>query len=319
MRVTVAICTWNRPHLLQQALEHMTRLMIPPGLEWELLIVNNACTDGTDRVIASFIRRLPLRRLYEPNPGLSNARNLAVREARGEYILWTDDDALVDDHLLVSYIDAFRQWPEAAFFGGPVYPWFAVPPPRWLRRAWPRVVDAYAVRDLGDRPIRFDGAGLLPYGANFVVRMNEQRRHPYDPRLGHRREDRIGGEEMKLLRELMSQGGEGWWVPGARVRHVIPSERMTTRYLRTYYRGHGRYLERTQSGQTDEAGPAGGSPRDWRAVFSAIRKETRYRCRRVICPPERWIQDLIAASQAWGRLLEKESGPDEGPAPRSHC
>src|SRR5213593_3681732 len=119
MDLTVAICTWNRWRLLHQALEQMTKLVIPHDVEWELLVVNNNCTDATDRVIEEFASRLPLRRLFEPKPGLSNARNAAVREARGEYILWTDDDTQVDEHWVATYVRAFQQWPNAAFFGGP--------------------------------------------------------------------------------------------------------------------------------------------------------------------------------------------------------
>jgi hypothetical protein len=52
MHVTVAICTWNRAGLLAQTLEQMRQLVIPPGVTWELIVVNNNCTDDTDQVIA---------------------------------------------------------------------------------------------------------------------------------------------------------------------------------------------------------------------------------------------------------------------------
>lgn len=99
---SVAICTWNRAALLRQTLENMTKLLIPPGVEWELLVVNNNCSDATDEVIDSFSARLPIRRVFEAKPGLSNARNAAVRQARGEYVLWTDDDICVEERLRIS-------------------------------------------------------------------------------------------------------------------------------------------------------------------------------------------------------------------------
>src|SRR5512134_131488 len=103
MDLTVAICTWNRGELLRKTLEQMTELVVPPGVTWELLVVNNNSTDHTDAVAAGFRRRLPLRYLVEPTPGKSNACNLAVREARGDYILWTDDDVLVSPQWLAAY------------------------------------------------------------------------------------------------------------------------------------------------------------------------------------------------------------------------
>jgi glycosyltransferase involved in cell wall biosynthesis len=65
-RITIAICTWNRYDLLQQVLEQMTQLIIPPEVKWELLVVSNNSTDATDVVTGSFTDRLPIRRLFEP-------------------------------------------------------------------------------------------------------------------------------------------------------------------------------------------------------------------------------------------------------------
>ena len=94
MLVTVAICTWNRAALLDQTLARMRALSIPTGTEWELLVVNNNCTDHTDSVIAKHTGALPIRRIAEPTPGLSFARNAALAAAKGEHLLWTDDDVL---------------------------------------------------------------------------------------------------------------------------------------------------------------------------------------------------------------------------------
>jgi glycosyltransferase involved in cell wall biosynthesis len=111
----------------------MRQLRIPANVDWELLVVNNNCTDDTDAVIARHQDALPLRRLFEPEQGLSNARNSAVAVAKGDYILWTDDDVLVSSNWLVEYANAFRSWPDAAFFGGPIEPWFSTEPPAWLK------------------------------------------------------------------------------------------------------------------------------------------------------------------------------------------
>ena len=75
MKITVAICTWNRAALLDQTLCEMHKLEIPAGVEWELLVVNNNCTDGTDAVVAEHAKGLPILRLFEARPGLSNAGN----------------------------------------------------------------------------------------------------------------------------------------------------------------------------------------------------------------------------------------------------
>jgi len=61
--ITVAICTWNRAENLRRTLEELTRIVLPGLYDWELLVVNNCCTDHTDDVVGSFRSRLPIRLL----------------------------------------------------------------------------------------------------------------------------------------------------------------------------------------------------------------------------------------------------------------
>lgn len=297
MRISIAICTWNRCELLRQTLEQMTKLVAPAGVPWEVLVVNNNSTDATDRVIAAFEDRLPLRRLFEPRAGKSNACNLAVREATGDYILWTDDDVLVDEQWMVEYCRAFERRPNAAVFGGFVDPWFEGTPPSWLRRVFPKVANAYAARDVGREPTPITQEAV-PYGANMALRAKEQARNLYDPMLGPRPSGALPGEETTLIRAMLKAGAEGWWVPTARVRHYIPAHRQTTRYLRGFYRRYGEFLGRPIS----DAEKRHFLGRPWWLWREWIEEELKYQTRRRLARPEVWIDDLRASSIAWGRL-----------------
>lgn len=297
MNITVAICTWNRCALLEKTLEQVARLSIPQGVEWELLVVNNNSTDATDDVLAAFTERLPLHSVFEAEPGLSHARNRAVREATGDYILWTDDDVLVDEEWLKAYCEAFASWPEAAIFGGNIEPWFAGEPPHWLPRVWSRVASAYASRDLGEQSVALS-KDVIPFGANFAVRAAEQRRYLYDPRLGVRPDSIMGGEETTVIRHMMADGITGRWVAGARVKHYIPAARQSIAYLRRYFKGYGEYCAQQDIENADAK--LFGRPRWlWRQALAA---EMKYRLRRYVSSPEFWIEDLLASSQAWGQL-----------------
>src|SRR5579885_409501 len=132
MLVTVAICTYNRAESLRRTLESLCAMRIPEDVDWELVVVNNNSTDHTDAVIASFADRLPSKRAWEPQQGHSPARNHAVDVANGDYILWTDDDVVVDREWLAGYAEAFRRWPQAAVFGGPISPEYEEPMVRWV-------------------------------------------------------------------------------------------------------------------------------------------------------------------------------------------
>ena len=122
MLVTVAICTLNRAESLRRTLDTLAAMQVPSDLGWEVVVVNNDCTDHTDEIIASFVGRLPIRRELEPQRGLSRARNRAIDAANGQYIVWTDDDVIVDPGWLNAYVEAFRRWPEAVVFGGAIIP-----------------------------------------------------------------------------------------------------------------------------------------------------------------------------------------------------
>ena len=302
LKITVAICTWNRAHLLDQTLAKMRDLSVPLGVTWELLVVNNNCTDKTDEVIAAHSPHLPLRRLFEPNPGQSNARNCAVAAAQGGLILWTDDDVLVDTAWVAAYCCAAGKYPDASFFGGQILPWFEGNPPRWLQTSYATIGSAFALRDLGVEPFQLSPQ-IVPFGANFAVRTEAQRRYPYDPELGLRPGSRMGGEETTVIRKMLADGLTGWWVPGAKVRHFLPKNRQTKRYIASVHRAYGEY-------QAITGGKVGGihwfgRPRYlWRKLLSA---GIRYYLRRPWVAPQTWLNDLAQYAtlrghfQAYGR------------------
>jgi hypothetical protein len=306
MRISVAICTWNRAPLLRPTLEQICHLTVPAGVDWECIVIDNNSTDATPAVIAEFAGRLPLRRFTEPRPGVSHARNRAVDAATGEFILWTDDDVLVDSQWLSAYVAAFRAWPEADFFGGPIRPWFEGTPPGWLQASWRAVDSAFATRELGDEPISFNPE-TLPYGANFAVRTAVQRRYRYDPGLGPRPNSEIRGEETTVMRAMLAAGISGRWVPGAAVRHYIPITRQTKRYIRAYYAGQGQVAEQTF--------PPGVRTLLGRPLWlwkMAVLTELRYRRACISRPPEVWIKDLVTSGYHWGLLRGRPGAtPDE--------
>ncbi len=297
LRVTVAICTWNRSPSLRQTLDGFTGIAAPVATKWELLVVNNNCTDETDEVIRAFEDRLPVRRVFEPRPGLSHARNRAIAEATGDYILWTDDDVTVCRDWLVAYADAFRQWPDAALFGGPIEPSFDGTPPSWLQQIYPSIAGVYAARDFGSEPIPLS-PHVIPWGANYCVRAREQSSHPYDPDLGYRPGRLIGWEETEVLQALLAAGAQGWWVPRAALRHHVPKARQTTKYLRTHFYNRGVYYG-SRWNEIDKRLVFGRPRWLWKRVVEA---ELKYRLHRVLSRPEVWVEHLITSSESWGLL-----------------
>ncbi|MDB5716967.1 MAG: glycosyl transferase family 2 [Sphingomonas bacterium] len=238
--VSVVVCTRNRAEQLTQFLRTAEALSIPEGVAWEIVAVDNGSTDETATVIKSFDDTLPIRYVHEPEAGLSNARNRGVMHARGTYICWTDDDVELDPFWLAAYVSSFRMNPTAAFFGGVVEPVLLGSPPSWLVENRSKLSDVLAERDFGSHQRPLPGAGdFLPYGANFAVRTEEQRRHLFDPNLGVGPNRNRLGEETAVLNAIVDAGGTGMWVPAAIVKHMISPDRQTLAYVAKYQRAAG--------------------------------------------------------------------------------
>jgi glycosyltransferase involved in cell wall biosynthesis len=307
VHLSVAICTWNRARLLDQTLTHLKDLAIPEGVQWEVLVVNNRSTDETEEVLARHETLLPLRRLYEAVQGQSNARNAAVRAARGDLILWTDDDVIVDPRWLAEYAGAARAWPDVSFFGGTIAPWFETQPPSWMTAAWPHVSAAYAARELGESSFDVDPRSM-PYGANYAIRTDAQRCYRYDPNLGLSGGQSRRGEETALMLRMMRDGHRGRFIPGARVRHFIPRERITLEYVREWFFG----LGQTHVEQDVRDGVlSGGKFRSlvwiWFWLNGAY-AAARFRWARRNGPPERWVRCATYASYCRGRCARRGKG-----------
>jgi glucosyl-dolichyl phosphate glucuronosyltransferase len=296
MFVTVAICTFNRAESLRLTLDSLVAMEVPSDLPWELLIVNNNSTDHTDDVIGEYVGRLPIRREFESRGGKSNALNRAIDVAKGDYIVWIDDDVLVDPGLLTAYAAAFRRWPEAAVFGGRIKPKYEAPVEKWVLECEAILGGPYAIRDFGDNvyPLSADDEDHFPYGANWAIRAIEQRAFRYDPNLGPVPNRIRAQEDTDLMIRLLRSGATGYWIPEAIVEHCIGRDRQTVRYIASYYNSWGETLAFRNAATTVAAPFWFGIPR--RIWPRLVVWWMLYRFCRFVCPAAVWVKYLEAYS-----------------------
>lgn len=304
MDLSVVICTWNRADQLAEALERLAEASVGPDVSWELVIVNNNCTDHTNDVVARFADVLPVRLVMEPRQGLSFARNRGIEVAKGELLLWTDDDVAVGDQWINAYAAAAKRHPECDFFGGPVQPSFEGSPPLWLVNHWQEVAPAFAVRDFGNAETELSET-RLPFGANFAVRRAVQERFPFDVSLGRKGDSLEGGEEIAVMKAILGHGGRGMWLPAARVSHLIGRDRQSTRYLRRFYYSLGKAAGRRPRGDSDRPEPAEDRERTiagmpiW-SLRLAVQYEWALAVSRSRSRLPEWLGNLRDASYYWG-------------------
>jgi glycosyltransferase involved in cell wall biosynthesis len=230
---TIILATHNRAGLLRNALAALARLTLPNGLRVELVVVDNASNDDTRQVIERFASTAPwrVRYAYAPVPGISRARNLGVTTARGQWILFTDDDIEPQPDWLARVVEAFKA--EAADgVCGAIVPRWETTPPSW---AQPLGHGVLALVDYG--PTRFviaDGRHQF-IGANMAYSAQALRS------LGSFREDLglmgrrpMRGGETELFERALAAGKRLVYEPAAIVRHWVPRQRLTKRYFRQW-------------------------------------------------------------------------------------
>jgi glycosyltransferase involved in cell wall biosynthesis/peptidoglycan/xylan/chitin deacetylase (PgdA/CDA1 family) len=117
VNLSIIVPTRNRCQvLISQTLPTMFSQQLRSG-SFEIVVVVDGSTDGTSRELAKLQPGNPLRFIEQANRGPSTARNVGIRAARGEYILFIDDDILCGPNLFQQHLDAHAGSGPALVYG----------------------------------------------------------------------------------------------------------------------------------------------------------------------------------------------------------
>ena len=134
MELTVIICTYNpRPGTIAQTLAALRAQTLPPT-QWELVIIDNASTNGVPAGL-DLGWHPHARRLVEPTKGIAAARHRAYAEVLGgesQVLLFVDDDTLLDPDYLATGLAFAAQDPRLGCWGGQLLPRYELDPPEWF-------------------------------------------------------------------------------------------------------------------------------------------------------------------------------------------
>lgn len=267
--ITVALCTHNHADRLPRTLADFSTLL-PPTRPWELVVVDNGSTDQTPHLLAEHQWRpkgVPVRVVRETRLGLSNARNRALKEARGEYLLFIDDDETPEPQWLRAYEEAMLEHAPDALGGRIEVVFEHGDRPSWLRDellGFLGQLDHGAARWLTERSTPF-------YGGNFAVRrglfayVGE-----FDPELGRKGAVNAGGEDTEFYRRLIVAGHKVRWVPDAVIGHRIRVDKLRRRYFLDLHYRQGRIEGARKRGTGSRLPPRYLIPQLGRAVGRAL-------------------------------------------------
>ncbi len=225
-KLSVVVCTFNRAEWLRGCLMSLEPQCADASLA-EVLIVDNNSSDATRTIAEEFTSRLPnFRYIFEGAQGLSHARNRGIREARGDYVAYMDDDAKAHPNWTASIIRLFETTGDAAGAGGPYYPFSSVPIPAWFPKTYGRwTVGAET------RKIRIE-EGESINGMNMAFRKQALlNAGGFDPELGMAGYTVSYGEETNLVARMLARGMHVYYCASMVVDHAILPHKLKLRWL----------------------------------------------------------------------------------------
>ncbi len=248
-QVSAIVCTHNRDDYLGVALDSLLEQDFR-GV-YEVIVVDNRSSDRTAEVVAARQPNPRLQYVYEPELGLSVARNTGARLARGSVLAYLDDDAIASSQWLRTLYDAYQQNDRLAIAGGKVtLIWANQTPPGWLSANLAGNLGAY---DLGDQVCLIHSPGLTPRGVNYSLRkVFWEQVEGFNPELGRVGTRLLSNEELYMTELALRHGWQVAYLPTATVAHHIAPERLHRSWFlqRSWWQGISECTREQLTGQT---------------------------------------------------------------------
>lgn len=238
-KVSIIVCTYNREKFILDALNSLRDQKISKS-EFEVLVINNNCSDNSPRIIDTFIQSNPeldIQHIIETKQGLSNARNRGIKEAKHPIITFIDDDAIAQEDFVQAIQNFFSSNPDASACGGKVLAKFETAAPPWRNKySDPLYFSHY---DKGNESFIYTGR-KFPIGCNMSFNTkNVKNEIDFNPELGRKGKDGSGLEEKEVFLNILNDQGKIYYDPKQVVQHQIDDWRLHLDYRKKLAQGLG--------------------------------------------------------------------------------
>ncbi len=236
MELSVIIATFNRCYNLAESIGYLANQQGMDGVDWEVLVVDNNSTDGTEKTVRKLQNEhsINLRYVFEPKQGVCQARNRGIGSTDSRYLVFIDDDILVVPGWLKAIYTTFKEKDSDAIAGRI---WLRCPReiPHWMTAD---MRGDMGHLDLGDAPLSIDGRRRFFFGGNMAFnRRIFERVGLFDVRLGPKGEGRkpeesFQGEEHELAHRIADASGKIDYAPEAIVYHKVLAHELERHFFR---------------------------------------------------------------------------------------
>lgn len=97
MKISVYMAAYNYADFIEEAINSVINQTLD---DWELIVINDGSTDDTEEVLKQYESNQKIRIIHQQNQGLNITNNIALRLARGQYIMRLDADDYLDENAL---------------------------------------------------------------------------------------------------------------------------------------------------------------------------------------------------------------------------
>jgi glycosyltransferase involved in cell wall biosynthesis len=240
--VSIVICCYNSSQRLPRTLEHLAAQQVPSGLDWEVLVIDNASTDDTSGAAFaawSASAPAPIRVVAEPRAGTGYARRRGFDEAKYEIVSFIDDDNWACNNWVQHVAELMEAHPEVGACGGKNEAVTDGELPSWFSRF--QAVYAVGAQQQHAGPIR--GPWSTLWGAGMSVRQSAWRQlcdEGFSPCVtGRQGASLVSGEDDEISLALRLRGWTLWYDPQLFMSHYLPPRRLEWSYLRRLKRAMG--------------------------------------------------------------------------------
>ncbi len=233
--VSVIIPTYNRLTFLAPTVESLFAQRYPAD-RFEIILVDNSSTDGTQKEIERLTTLFPgLRSMIERKRGAHWARNAGATVSLGEILYFTDDDMIADADMLTKIVEPFALKANVGSATGKVLPKWQTEPPVWVLEHCKNAL--LSLSDLGDGTIISDEDPGVFSCHQAILRDVFFRAGGFNPDTNAG--EFVGDNETGLNIKVKNLGFRFAYVGEAVTHHVIPESRMTQRYLNSRFADQG--------------------------------------------------------------------------------
>ncbi len=268
--ISAIICTHNRDRYLGAAIDS---LLNQDSDNYEILVIDNASTDNTRQIVESKLGNSHLKYFYEPELGLSVARNRGAKEASAPILAYLDDDAEASPQWLRIITQAFQDNDDLAIAGGKVT--LLLPEgktlPKWISESMTASLGAY---DLGSEMVNIDNPNLTPRGLNYAIRKTFlDAIGGFDPNLGRVGKNLLSNEELFMTELALKKQWQVAYLPEALAAHNVASERLKPGWFisRSWWQGVSEYYREAVAGRTGISQFNRGGERLIRGLYKSLK------------------------------------------------